>query len=109
MVNKNKVYLSAGDESKNKPLIICMMTLYKKSKSDLTKNGSFRTQMRVIPEKVSFKKREMEGLHIYGEDIFFLVAPNNGEGNTTDKSKQYICSIPKTYMKEINYTKRSKK
>lgn len=51
----------------------------------------------------------MEGLHIYGEDIFFLVAPNNGEGNTTDKSKQYICSIPKTYMKEINYTKRSKK
>ena len=54
-------------------------------------------------------KREMEGLHIYGEDIFFLVAPNNGEGNTTDKSKQYICSIPKTYMKEINYTKRSKK
>lgn len=109
MVNKNKVYLSAGDESKNKPLIICMMTLYKKSKSDLTKNGSFRTQMRVIPEKVSFKKREMEGLHIYGEDIFFLVAPNNGKGNTTDKSKQYICSIPKTYMKEINYTKRSKK
>lgn len=31
MVNKNKVYLSAGDESKNKPLIICMMTLYKKA------------------------------------------------------------------------------
>ncbi len=27
--------------------------------------------------------------------FFFLVAPNNGEGNTTDKSKQYICSIPK--------------
>jgi hypothetical protein len=72
MVNKNKVYFSAGDESKNKPLIICMMTLYKKSKSDLSKNGSFRTQMRVIPEKVSFKKREMEGLHLYGEDIFFI-------------------------------------
>lgn len=32
--------------------------------------------------------------------IFFLVAPNNGEGNTTDKLKQYICSIPKTYMSE---------
>lgn len=109
MVNKNKVYFSSGDESKSKPLIICMMTLYKKSKSDLSQNGSFRTQMRVIPEKVSFKKREMEGLHLYGQDIFFLVAPNNGEGNATDKSKQYICSIPKTYMSEENYTKRSKK
>lgn len=109
MVNKNKVYLSSGDESKEKPLIICMMTLYKKSKSDLTKNGSFRTQMRVDPEKVSFKKREMEGLHLYGNDILFLVAPNNGKGNITDKSKQYICSIPKNYMTEKNYTKRSKK
>lgn len=108
MVNKNKVYFSSGDESKKKPLIIGMMTLYKKSKSDLTKNGSYRTQMRIIPEKLSFKKREMEGLHLYGMDIFFLVAPNNGEGNTTDKSKQYICSIPKTYMSEKNYTKRGK-
>ncbi len=106
-VNKNKVYFSAGDESKNKPLYICMMTLYNKNSKDLTKNGSFRTQMRVNPAKVSFSKREMEGLHIYGDNIYFLIAPNNGEGNETDKSKQYICSIPKDYMKEKNYDKRS--
>ena len=106
MVNKNRIYLSAGDESKKKPLIICMMTLYKKSKSDLTKNGSFRTQMRVDPAKVSFKKREMEGVHLYGDDLLFLIAPNNGEGNATDKTKQYICSIPKSYMSEKNYSER---
>ena len=107
MVNKNKIYISSGDESKGRPLYICMMTLYKKSTSDMTKNGSFRTQLRLNPSKVSFSKREMEGLHLYGDTIQFLIAPNNGDG--TDKSKQYICSIPKNYMNEKNYAKRGSK
>lgn len=62
-----------------------------------------------MPEKLTFPKNEMEGLHLYGSDIFFLIAPNNGKGKTTNKETQYICSIPKDYMKEANYDERGSK
>ena len=109
MVNKNKIYFSSGNEIQKQPLIVGMMTLYKKSEKDLTKNGSYRTQLRINPTKVSFKNKEMEGLHLYGKDIFFVISPNNGKGKTTDKSKQYICSVPKNYLSEANYAKRGAK
>ena len=109
-IKKNKVYFTSGDEHKKKPLYISMMTIGRNSTKDLTKNGSYRTQLRVNPEKVDFggKKiaREIESLHIEGKNIIFIIAPNNGKG--TDKSRQYLCSIPTKYMQESQYKKRSK-
>ena len=103
-VNKNKVYFSSGDESLSKPLYISMMTLYKKNSKDLSKNGSYRTQLQLNVKKIAFKKNEIEGLHLNGNDIWFIIAPHDEK---VGKSKQYICSIPKSYMNEGNYKKRS--
>ena len=83
-----------------------MMTLYRKSNSNLAENGSYRTQLCVNPKRVEFSTREIEGLHIQGNKIIFIIAPNNGTG--TDKSRQYLCSIPTKYMQESQYKRRSK-
>lgn len=109
-IKKNKVYFTSGNEHKEKPLYISMMTISRNSTKDLTKNGSYRTQLRVNPQKVDFggKKiaREIESLHIEGKNIIFIIAPSNGKG--TDKSRQYLCSIPTKYMQESQYKRRSK-
>lgn len=114
-VVKNKIYISSGNQNEEKPLYISMMTLYKKSTKDLTKNGSYRTQMKIRPG-IKYKdendneldyKHEMEGLHLYGDTIFFVIAPCKDE--ETDKSTQNICSIPRDYMKEANYDERKSK
>ena len=55
------------------------------------------------------KKGDIVGRISYGKDIFFVISPNNGKGKTTDKSKQYICSVPKNYLSEANYAKRGAK
>lgn len=98
-VYKNKIYFTAGNEADGKPLYIGMMILSKKGK--LTQNGSYRTQMRLSIKKLedANKKceyREIEGLHIEGEKLWFVVTPS---GKGVDKKKlQYIYSIPKKYM-----------
>ena len=110
IAERKRIMMTSGDEHKKKPLYISMMTISRNSTKDLTKNGSYRTQLRVNPEKVDFggKKiaREIESLHIEGKNIIFIIAPNNGKG--TDKSRQYLCSIPTKYMQESQYKKRSK-
>ncbi len=98
-VYKNKIYFTAGNESAGTPLYIGMMILCKKGK--LTKNGSYQTQMRLNIKKLKdankeCKYREIEGLHIEGKKLWFVVAPS---GNNAKKKKlQYIYSIPKKYL-----------
>ena len=108
-IKKNKVYFTSGNEHKEKPLYISMMTISRNSTKDLTKNGSYRTQLRVNPQKVDFggKKiaREIESVHIEGKNIIFIIAPSNGKG--TDKSRQYLCSIPTKYMQESQMISRN--
>lgn len=98
-VYKNKIYFTAGNESAGTPLYIGMMILCKKGK--LTKNGSYQTQMRLNIKKLKdankeCKYREIEGLHIEGKKLWFVVTPS---GNNAKKKKlQYIYSIPKKYF-----------
>lgn len=113
-VKKNKVYFSAGNEGKNKPLYIGMMTIWKKDTKDLTKNCSYRTQLRINPKgfkiKVKGKKvkmnMEMEGIHLQGDELTFVLSPYETKGVIPKKNKQYIMRISKDMLDEGNYSKR---
>lgn len=110
---KNKIYFSAGNEYKKQRLYIGMMTLSRVSNSSLTKNGSYRTQLRIMIQNrkdrnEKYPNREMEGLHIENVsdshkngNIMFVVSPaKNKEADKLNKKLQYIYSIPRECMNE---------
>lgn len=95
---RNKIYFSAGNQGEGKPLYIGMMTLDKKG-------GTYRTQLKIQLKNV-VDNREMEGLHMEGKEIWFVLSPAaNGTGEKPDKSTQYIYTIPKEYLNESNFKK----
>ena len=110
---KNKIYFSAGNENDGIPLYIGMMTIKNKSNKDLTKNGSYRTQLRIKIKKLddvhkNYDYKEMEGLHIEGTSnskIWFVITPSGEYKGTKAKKKklQYIYSIPR---KTLNGSKK---
>ena len=91
-VEKNKngtwnVYITSGNEAKDETLYISCITL---------KNGNNnKVKYKITKINPIIKgytgKRELEGCHVVGNKLNFLVTPS---GTGVSKKLQYICSVP---------------
>lgn len=86
------VYITSGNEAKNKRLYISCITL-KKGKNKSPKHNIVEVDL--TTDKYS-EYKELEGCHVAGNSLNFLVAP---AGKKVSKQKQYIYSVPLSDIK----------
>lgn len=86
------VYIMSGNEASKQSLYISCLTLKKEN----NRNASYRT-VKVDPQIEGYTgKRELEGCHVAGNTLNFLVTPS---GSNVSKQKQYIYSVPLSKIK----------
>ncbi len=86
------VYITSGNEAKNKTLYISCITLKKGDNNKVKYNI-----VKVNPIIDGYTgKRELEGCHVVGSKLNFLVTPS---GTGVSKKLQYICSVPLNKIK----------
>ena len=86
------VYITSGNEAAKQSLYVSCITL----KKGRNQKPSYNI-VKVDPKIKNYTgTRELEGCHVVGNNLNFLVAPS---GNKVSKQKQYIYSVPLSKIK----------
>ncbi len=86
------VYITSGHEADKQSLYVSCITL-KKGKNQKPKYNIVKVAPKI---KKYTGTRELEGCHVVGNNLNFLVAPS---GKKVSKQKQYIYSVPLSKIK----------